>query len=77
MKFNMISSKMLAPYVHGDSKIVVHASFGVSMSGVVLVRSIGLNLEGSEEADLLTLEGAFLLGEAAVFDSIGEDGIVA
>ena len=53
MKFNMTSSKIFAPNVHGVSRIVSHVSpDDSSMSGFVLLRSIGWNLEGSdEEAD--------------------------
>jgi hypothetical protein len=61
MKFNMTSSNMFAPNVHGVSRIVSHVSpDDSSMSGFVLLRSIGWNLEGSDEEadDVLILESA-------------------
>lgn len=79
MKFNITSSKMFAPNVHGVSKIVSHFSpDDSSMSGLVLLRSIGWNLEGSdEELDVLTFDAANFWEHAdTVSGSIGEGNII-
>jgi hypothetical protein len=70
---------MFAPNVHGVSRTVSHVSpDDSSMSGFVLLRSIGWNLEGSDEEadDVLILESAIFRDTSdTVSGSIGEGDI--
>jgi hypothetical protein len=78
MKFNITSSNRSVPNVHGVSRTVSHLWSGSCRSGVVSLRSIGWNLEGSEEEafDLLRTGVNVFSVEAAVLGSIGEGDIV-